>query len=441
MNVPLDNLYNWVQGFASRPVMLYVFQPHGSKDIFDLVIFTTNTCSSPQLPTIICHDQEPLDFDSHELDLDYDLEKAIKFLSSKQWSSEEVDLARYLFSNVSLIPELSLTWLNLIIWQNNSPILLHSEYNSRDVEQFAQKGFCPVYYWSHAVIARDWYRFAQYDSRLQHKKVEKTFLIYCRDWTPLREYRLKFLDLLVKAQDLLGDCIVSTQHVNNQGIHLKDYHIQDPRFAVDTHSLLVVPDNTCPATYSANYDAKDICSTAISVVLETVVDGTKIHLTEKILRAIACGHPFVLVAGPGALAYLRSYGFRTFGDVFDESYDHEADIVTRLEMVISTMQQIQHLTDLQWKEINEIAKYNQSHFFSEDFVAQVSSELKTNLNQAIDSSMETCGDTMWKIRKYLRRTKQTHMMDRDYQTLSNMHELRRIRSKRFQNKSIPIIGQ
>jgi hypothetical protein len=46
-------------------------------------------------------------------------------------------------------------------------------------------------------------------------------------------------------------------------------------------------------------------------VAETVFD-TRIHLTEKTLRPIACGHPFILAAGPGSLKYLQTYGFRTF---------------------------------------------------------------------------------------------------------------------------------
>ena len=64
MSVPLDNLYHWVQSLAQHPVMLYVFRPHGSKDIFDLDLFDDRPLpyTKPLAPTIICHDQEPLNF-------------------------------------------------------------------------------------------------------------------------------------------------------------------------------------------------------------------------------------------------------------------------------------------------------------------------------------------------------------------------------------------
>ena len=42
MNIPLDNLYHWVESLAQHPVILYVFRPHGSKDIFDLTILNTD---------------------------------------------------------------------------------------------------------------------------------------------------------------------------------------------------------------------------------------------------------------------------------------------------------------------------------------------------------------------------------------------------------------
>ncbi len=41
-------------------------------------------------------------------------------------------------------------------------ILLHSEKNSNEIDKYANSGFIPTYYWSHALIARDWFRYAQH---------------------------------------------------------------------------------------------------------------------------------------------------------------------------------------------------------------------------------------------------------------------------------------
>jgi hypothetical protein len=344
-----------------------------------------------------------------------------------------------LYSNLSSFPNFNPNWLSAALSMNDWTILLHSEQNSDDVDQFAKNGFVPVYYWSHAVIARDWYRFAEYDNRLRERTIQKTFLVYCRDWMPTREYRLKFLDLLIDC-NLHDDCVISTQHTNAQGIHLKDYQAQDPRFAVDTTHLLCIPDNHVPPTASADYDANDITTTSVSVILETVVDGDKIHLTEKTLRPIACGHPFLLLAGPGALEYLKRYGFKTFSKFWDESYDQETDTVKRIEKIMLCMQQIKNLDQRSWKEINTIIEYNKQHFFGQQFIQQIRIELQQNLNHAVDFCLEHRGDTYWRWRKYV---KQSGLRDQFRSELKSdlsresVRELRKDRSRRSQNKSGP----
>jgi len=436
MNIPLDNLYHWIQGLTQHPVILYVFRPHGSKDIFDLKPLDRSgdemDLKPCVIPNIVCHDQEPLDYASHVWD--HDLEKISAWHSTIRTGQgfgkrDPITGLKLLFFYIKN-PVLSrgLTYLGINHWDCDWIILLHSEINSDDVEKFCHKKFLPVYYWCHAVLARDWYRFAQHDVRLHQKNVKKTFLVYCRDWTPIREYRLKFLDLLLDA-NLLDDCKISTQHINSQGVHLKDYQIQDPRFVVDTARLLSIPDNNSLATASADYDADDFVSTAVSVVLETVVDS-KIHLTEKTLRAIACGHGFVLVAGPESLAYLRRYGFLTFATVFDESYDTEKDTVKRLEKVIAAMQQIKNLSESGWQEIHKIAAHNRSHFFSENFANQVRDELKSNLAPAIEFCMNNRGELNWESRKTARKHGLGKFLSHDVKAKNTMIELRKQRLSR-----------
>lgn len=448
MNIPLDNLYHWIRGFAQHPVMLYVFQTHGSKDIFDLNKFDS-TLTNELTPGIICHDQEPLDFDYHKFE--YDTERIEKLVRKWQENTDPTRYSDYNFieyidslikyqkifhTNLSQWSNYHASWLNVRTAPADWTILLHSECNSADVDQFAKTGFRPVYYWSHAVLARDWYRFAQHDMRLQQKSIEKTFLVYCRDWTPLREYRLKFLDLLLSA-GLVNDCKISTQHINAQGVHLKDYQVQDSKFNFDRSALLTIPENHTPSHASADYDAADHCSTAVTVILETVFDNNKIHLTEKTLRPIACGHAFVLAAGPRALEYLRSYGFKTFGHIFDETYDTESDSIKRLEKIISTMKQIQNLTESQWQEVNSIVLHNQQHFFSQDFFNQVSDELDHNLNKAIEFCLEHRGQTWWQVRKYFRKQR---MLSPFAKHETKKEAVRILRSMRSRNGTSPAVS-
>ena len=63
-------------------------------------------------------------------------------------------------------------------------------------------------------------------------------------------------------------------------------------------------------------------SSFASFVNETYIDENfDPFLTEKAMKPLAYGHPFLLYSSAGALSNLKDLGFETFGDIFDESYD------------------------------------------------------------------------------------------------------------------------
>jgi hypothetical protein len=393
MNVPLDNLYHWVRGCANESVSIYIFKPHGSKNIHDLDLLSPND-NVKIAPEIVCHDQEPLNYNTvRDISL-YDVHTKIKS-DHPEWNSTALALDSQ-YRNLNYYTVLRVLKPRSIF---DRYILLHSEKNSVDVEQFSATAE-PVYYWSHAVISLDWFRFAQYDVRLSvAADKKKTFLVYCRAWSGSREYRLKFLDLLVN-NNLIDSCRTSILH-NDQDYDLESYQCANSQFQPsDINQLLAIEQNYCPASASADYDPVDITETDISVILETVVDK-KIHLTEKTLRPIACGHPFMLMAGPGALDYLRSYGFKTFSPWIDESYDCESDTVSRMKLIVKEMQRIENLDASAKKQMFEalstIAQHNRQHFFSQQFSSTVEKELSANLNAAIDRIKHTRGQRLLEL--------------------------------------------
>ena len=72
--------------------------------------------------------------------------------------------------------------------------------------------------------------------------------------------------------------------------------------------------------------------TKYSLVVESRIDN--IFITEKILKPLAFRHPFIVWGAPGILARLRKFGFETFNNCIDESYDLEEDEDKRLAMII-----------------------------------------------------------------------------------------------------------
>lgn len=369
MSVPTHNLYDFVHQLTKKQLFLMYAYPWGSRDLRDVHLHIRSDSDIngargipiekrirlPEMPSelldwrwlttaqpvMFCHDQEPLNFDLY-LDRTNDTQTFI------QQFQQQIGIT---FS--PKLHNLNLRWTNPTNIQKKW-ILLHSEFNSPELKKYeATNQYQGAYWWSHAIIARDWYRFAEYDNSLEPKQTKKLFLAYCRDVTGSREYRQSFVE------------------------QVKENKLQVQLGSFDQQPV--------GSDASAVYNVEDFNHTAISVILETVFDQ-RIHLTEKILRPIACGHPFILAAGPGALRLLRSYGFHTFDGYINESYDTITDCDERLAAIVQEMHRIQTLPDYMQQSLVEacrdIAEYNRKHFFSNRFFEQICSELQRNVNTA-----------------------------------------------------------
>jgi hypothetical protein len=254
-----------------------------------------------------------------------------------------------------------------------------------------------VYYWSHAVIARDWFRYAEHAQ--QQKNSKKLFLIYSRGWSGTREYRLKFLELLAN-NNLKDHVVTSVQPVDLEtSTHYQQHKFQNsdwkPSITLENH----YPVSNITPEFSADFDLKDYENTEIEIVLETLFDDSRLHFTEKILRPIALGQPFILMGTHGGLEYLQSYGFKTFSDVWSEDYDNIVDPKARMQAVIDLVKHISQLDDDKKCEIlqqaKHIADYNKQRFFSDSFFQQVIQELKSNVSSAVDELKDTNVGQLW----------------------------------------------
>jgi hypothetical protein len=367
MSIPLDRLYPYIEQLAQQArngvVDLHRFYPHGSKDISNLSpIQSIQGCQKFTSPMVFCNDQEPLDFERYQ-----DVEPAgmpdkIKIAYKKH------NLKKYNFQD---------TRHNIY----DKSLLIHSEQRSVNLEKYQNNWFIPVYYWSHAVISLDWFRYAKHVT--QRKNVKKPFLIYSRAWSGTREYRLKFAELLVRL-GLQDFCQTSINPVEPElGIHYELHKFKNPVWRPQTVLESFFPLNHAHSQYSADFDIEDYAATDIEVVLETLFDDSRLHLTEKSLRPIACAQPFILAGTHGSLEYLRSYGFKTFGNIWDESYDLVEDPLERLVTIANVMQHIANWTPEQrankMAKAQVIADHNRQLFFSQEFFDRVINELNNNL--------------------------------------------------------------
>jgi len=102
---------------------------------------------------------------------------------------------------------------------------------------------------------------------------------------------------------------------------------------------------------------------AIEVVMETDEFCNR-WLTEKSAKVLASGKPFVMFSGKGILHVLQEFGFKTFGDVIDESYDQVSDPYGRIQGIIKSLTDLYHSSDKNEKilKMYEIAEYNKQAY-------------------------------------------------------------------------------
>ena len=236
-----------------------------------------------------------------------------------------------------------------------SGIIVTSEADSDNIDYICkQRNLQPFYYFFHGWAALDWYR--GYDRTFlitpwAERKISKTFFSANRIIGGLRQHRVLMLYHFAKL-DLMHNWISASAICPAENVPIeeisKQYQDRYPDI-VDVINQLDLP-RLFPGEDQARMsscwlDQFGPCAESLVYhVTETVYTGRRSHLTEKSFKPIALGMPFILTATAGSLAYLRSYGFQTFGNFWDESYDLETDDFARAEKVAAIMKQLDDLS-------------------------------------------------------------------------------------------------
>jgi hypothetical protein len=250
------------------------------------------------------------------------------------------------------------------------------------------------YYFYHGWACLDWFR--GYDrsfliARARDRSPTRTFMSPNRIVGGMRDHRVLFLYNIFKKNlqnnYISAPRICPYEHVDISIIAQKYTNVyQDIATVFEQAELprLFAGEETQQMTscWLGNFaEAED---SLIYVPTETVYWGRRTHITEKTFKAIALEMPFVLIAPAGSLAYLREYGFQTFGDIFDESYDDETDDLRRIERVTDLLAELNSLSLEKKQEIHKrclpIVEYNRNHFYSGGFADILWQELQAMLN-------------------------------------------------------------
>lgn len=256
-------------------------------------------------------------------------------------------------------------------------------------------GWKSHYYFYHGWACQDWFR--GYDKtflvpRARDRRPTKTFMSPNRIVGGKRDHRVLFLYNVFKNQlehnHISAPRICSQENVDITIIAQKYtnvYHDITDIFNTANLPRTFAGEETQQMTscWLGNFD--EAADSLVYVPTETVYFGQRTHITEKTFKAIALEMPFVLVAPSGSLEYLREYGFKTFDNVFNESYDTEIDDTLRIQQVVKLLKDLDNLTVQERQQIHRaclpIVEYNYNHFYNGGFSNILWTELTKMLEE------------------------------------------------------------
>jgi len=362
--IRIDEIYNntfWPFIKQHTPLTRMFFcDPPGTSDPEHLF---NHGSDNVELNYILFHDQEPIHLDIHR---------------------ELFDVAKV---------------RNLDLNHGSGPLhsaIVTSEYHSEYVDTVcSQFGWRPYYYFFHGWASLDWYR--GYDktfliSEPSDRTIIKSFVNPNRIVGGHRQHRIMLMYNLLK-RDIRNSwtsfpavCPYENLSITDLAMPLENQY-PDIRDVLSNANLpWHFPGENDHPMHSCWLSLYDQCADSVAyVVTETVFSGRRNHLTEKTFKPICLQMPFVMVSTAGSLEYLRSYGFKTFSSIWDESYDTETDDIKRIEKIADLLSWIDQLsvTEKQklYQSAESIVNYNFNHFYNGDFEHILWVEMQDMLRQ------------------------------------------------------------
>lgn len=267
--------------------------------------------------------------------------------------------------------------------------IVTSEYNSKAVDWACDTyGLDCSYYFFHAWAALDWYRGYNHTflcKPFQDRQIERTFLCPNNIIGGKRHHRLALLNEFVDRELIDNNFISFPERCPYENKTVTEL-CQEYDIPLGHVELPLIIDHG--ANHAGNSHRIDMWSLAekslLNVVTETLYDGHRQHLTEKTFKPIVMQQPFVLVSCKGSLEYLRRYGFKTFGEFWNEDYDDKDDDfrIIRIGKLLADIDalSIKEKQQLQ-QHMTPIVEHNFNWFYSKEFENLLWHELTDMIKQ------------------------------------------------------------
>jgi hypothetical protein len=344
-----ENIFQHLQTIITDPRVVYL-HPFGST-LPENLEFRRNDVGAEQFrgPMFIFYDQEPLD-------LEYN---------------------RPVFDRIAGL-------------EQKPFILVSTERDSDDATRICEEfPFLHISYFFHIFAAHDWFRGHQMlpGIQLPHERtLEKTYISFNRLTSNRRIYRSLLVNELYKNNLLDSGYVSYSHHCPDDGRFDDNLRRGVPEYTFDPAyieeaivNIIQLPElridfagQDIPNQSMLLSPMSELMKSFVFLVTETCFFQTKTHLTEKIFKPIVLRMPFVLAGCAHNLEYLCSYGFRTFGDYWDESYDTIEDPVLRIKAITQVIKTINSLSLKQQKnmllDMQPILEHNYQLFNDPAFI-------------------------------------------------------------------------
>ena len=367
-----ENIYQYLKTIIAYPRVAYL-HPFGSTQPENLEIIR-NDLNTPEQhplkcwgPLFIFWDQEPLNYAYNKNFFDYLVANTMGpyvLVSTEQVSEEKIRIC--------------------------------DEY-----------GFASIDYFFHIFAAHDWYRGHEYMPGIvepAYRTLRKTFITFNRLTSNERIYRSLFVNELYKNNLLTyghvsfsRDCPDGGSYVDNLRLGIENQRVDTALVEEAIANISQLPElridfkdhNYIPNQSMLLSPLDKLMESFIFVVTETCYWQQKTHLTEKIFKPIVLRMPFILVGCAHNLAYLRSYGFKTFSDFWDESYDSIEDPILRLKAVTEILRDIATTSldqqQAMLKDMQPVLEHNYNLFNNPNFIGNEWKYLKKSLKTVADT--------------------------------------------------------
>jgi hypothetical protein len=301
--------------------------------------------------------------------------KLLQYLSTGKSFYDNLVHKKIIFHDQEPIEFLSFNndWLERIHFLNRletNHILSNSEINSIEKnELLAKSGWHDFYWFSNGFLSLEWYRYYEYAKYLEESWQPRNFFSSYNRLLKNRNHRYIIAKHLYQRYP---NNIILSCH--------SDENLEE--------NIFIKTVNSVNKNLSYTIDLKDFIDSFCHLVTERIFYEDRIHLTEKVFRPIICCRPFILVSSRGSLAYLKTYGFKTFDRFWSERYDDITDHNARIEEILNIVNYIGSLSQTEMLnmlfEMKEILLYNRQHFYGK-FKEIITYEMYSNLDKALNA--------------------------------------------------------